>query len=293
VRVASIADLRGILSQHRAAGKTISFVPTMGALHDGHRSCIEIAGKHGDILLVSIYVNPAQFGPGEDYEKYPRNLEADVELCRRLSCDIVFTPEDREMYPVPQNAWVTVDGLTQPLCGRNRPGHFRGVTTVVAKLFNIVNPDVAVFGQKDAQQALVIREMVRRLDFPVRLILSPTIREADGLAVSSRNKYLSGAERGKAAAVHQSLQAGRKLLETGERDAVAVTRCVTDHLLANGIDHIEYAELLAADDLSQLNQVRGKVILAVAIKLGKTRLIDNIVLTVEDAGPVEEAMLFS
>jgi pantoate--beta-alanine ligase len=186
-----------------------------------------------------------------------------------------------------------VEGLTAPLCGRNRPGHFRGVVTVVAKLFNIVQPDVAVFGQKDAQQALVIREMVRRLDFPVRLLLSPTIREADGLAVSSRNKYLSPAERGRAAAIHGSLCAARNLLESGERNPGAVVDCVKHHLHESGIDPIEYVELLASDDLSQLNRVRGKVILAVAVKLGETRLIDNIVLNVEDAGPVSEAMLFS
>ncbi len=293
MHVTSIATLRKILAQHRSEGKTVSFVPTMGALHDGHRSCIEIARRHGDILVVSIYVNPKQFGPNEDYAKYPRTLDDDVELCRRLGCDIVFSPDDSEIYPTPQNAWVTVENLTVPLCGRERPGHFRGVTTVVAKLFNILAPDVAVFGQKDAQQALVIREMARQLDFPVRLILSPTVREKDGLAVSSRNKYLSPENRLKAAFIYGSLCAGKKMIEAGERDPAVVTGRVKDHLSENAIDHVEYAELLSADDLSRLDRVEGKIILAVAVKLGDTRLIDNIVLNVEDTGSVTDGMLFS
>ena len=201
MHITSIGTLTKVIAQHKAAGKTISFVPTMGALHDGHKSCIEIARKHGDILLVSIYVNPKQFAPGEDYDEYPRMFEKDMEMCRQLGCDIIFSPHDDEMYPHPQNAWVTVDGMTGPLCGRMRPGHFTGVTTVVAKLFNIINPDVAVFGQKDAQQALVIREMTHQLNFPTRIVLSPTIRETDGLAVSSRNGYLSAENRRKAAGI--------------------------------------------------------------------------------------------
>lgn len=293
MHVTSIATLRKILAQHRSEGKTVSFVPTMGALHDGHKSCIEIARRHGDILVVSIYVNPKQFSPKEDYAKYPRTLDDDMELCRLLGCDIVFSPDDNEIYPAPQNAWVTVENLTVPLCGRERPGHFRGVTTVVAKLFNIVAPDVAVFGQKDAQQALVIREMARQLDFPVRLILSPTVREKDGLAVSSRNKYLSPENRRKAAFIYGSLCAGRNMIETGERDPGVVTDRVKNHLSENAIDHVEYTELLSADDLSPLDRVEGKIILAVAVKLGDTRLIDNIVLNVEDDGSVTDGMLFS
>jgi pantoate--beta-alanine ligase len=293
VHVTSVEALRKIIAQHKKAGKTISFVPTMGALHDGHKSCIEIAREHGDVVLVSIYVNPKQFGPGEDFDEYPRMFEADMELCRRLGCDIVFAPDDGEMYPVPQNAWVMVEALSAPLCGRERPDHFKGVTTVVAKLFNITNPDAAVLGQKDAQQALVIREMTRQLDFPVRIVLSPTIREADGLAVSSRNKYLTAKNREKAAAIYQSLCEGKEILETGERNPGAVAECVKTHLSDNGIDNIQYAELLAAEDLTQVNRVRGKVILAVAVKLGETRLIDNIVLNVGDDGMVTEAKLFA
>jgi len=293
MRVTDIASLREIISQHKADGGTISFVPTMGALHRGHRSCIEIAREHGDVLVVSIYVNPKQFGPNEDFDKYPRMIEEDLEFCRSLGCDIIFTPDDGEMYPAPQTVWIEVEKLTAPLCGRTRPGHFRGVATVVAKLFHIVNPDVAVFGQKDAQQALVIREMIRRLDFPVRILLSPTIREEDGLAVSSRNKYLSPDNRRKAAAIYGSLCAGRSMLEAGERRPELVAGAVRHHLEENGFNRIEYVELLAADDLSQLHSIRGKVILAVAAGLGETRLIDNMVLKVEENGSVTEAMLLS
>ncbi|MFH1755183.1 MAG: pantoate--beta-alanine ligase, partial [Candidatus Latescibacterota bacterium] len=230
MQVSDIGSLRKISVQYKAAGKTISFVPTMGALHAGHKSCIEIAREHGDVLLVSIYVNPKQFAPNEDFDKYPRMLNDDVEFCGKLGCDVVFTPDDGEMYPLPQSTWVTVDGLTERLCGRTRPDHFTGVTTVVAKLFNIVHPHVAVFGQKDAQQALVIRRMTQQLDFPVRLLLSPTVREADGLAVSSRNKYILPDDRSRAAAIYQSLCRGKEMLEKGERNPDHITRGMREYL---------------------------------------------------------------
>ena len=292
MRVDDIGTLRRIIAEFKANGRTISFVPTMGALHDGHKSCIETARKQGDVLVVSIYVNPQQFAPNEDYGKYPRMLDDDLAFCRRLGCDVVFSPDDDEMYPSAQNAWVTVERLTTPLCGRNRPDHFRGVATVVAKLFHLVDPDVAVFGQKDAQQAVVIREMVRQLNLPVSIVLSPTIRETDGLAVSSRNRYLSADHRKRAAAIYRSLCAGKQLLEEGERNTNLITGVVRDHLFAAAIHEIEYIELLKATDLSLMNRVQGKVILAVAIKLGATRLIDNLVLDVGDDGLVEEGMLF-
>ncbi|NIM19561.1 MAG: pantoate--beta-alanine ligase [Candidatus Latescibacteria bacterium] len=287
-----IASVRKMLAEKRLEGKTISLVPTMGALHDGHRSCMEIAGNEGDILVVSIYINPKQFGPSEDLSRYPRMLEKDLEFCERMGCDVVFVPDDEEMYPASQDAWVTVERFAEPLCGRTRPGHFRGVATVVAKLFNIVDPDVAVFGQKDAQQAVVIREMVRQLNFRVRLVLSSIVREPDGLAVSSRNAYLNPEERKQAGGLYDSLLAGRALLEGGERDPKSVTGAVRDRMIEHGIRDVEYAELLRADDLSILERAEGKVILALAARLDTTRLIDNLVLELLADGSVRETLLF-
>ncbi len=287
-----IAPLREILCKFKMEGRTISCVPTMGALHDGHKSCLEIAKREGDILVVSIYVNPKQFGPKEDFENYPRNLKKDLNWCEQFGCDVVFTPDDDVMYPVPQEAWVTVDRFTGVLCGRTRPGHFKGVVTVVAKLFNIIQPDVAVFGQKDAQQAFVIREMVRQLNFPVRIVLSPIVREPDGLAVSSRNAYLSPEARERATGLHKGLQAGRSLIEEGERDPGAIVEGVRKRLLELGIHDIEYVELLKADDFSPLERMEGKTILALATKLDMARLIDNIVLDIETNGTIRESLLF-
>jgi pantoate--beta-alanine ligase len=196
------------------------------------------------------------------------------------------------MYPESQETWVNVEKLTVPLCGRNRPGHFQGVATVVAKLFNLVNPDLAVFGQKDAQQALVIRRMVQQLGFPVRLVLAPIVREPDGLAVSSRNRYLSDENRRLAAGLNHGLNQGRKTIEAGERDPDAVTRTVRTDLNRSGINGVEYVEALSADDLSSISPLRGKIIIALAARLGNTRLIDNLVLQLEDGGRVTETMLF-
>lgn len=277
----------------RGAGELISFVPTMGALHDGHGACVALARSVEKARVVcSIFVNPAQFGPSEDVDRYPRTLEADLAKLEAWGCDAAFVPTVHEMYPEPQRAWITVDEIADPLCGRFRPGHFRGVATVVAKLFHLARPDVAVFGQKDAQQALVIRAMARGLDFPVRLLLARTVREADGLAMSSRNAYLSVSDRRTAGALYRSLAAAREALESGERRARAIERSAFDVLRGAGIGRIDYVEARRADDLSALESVEGHAILAVAAWVGRARLIDNMVFDVDGRAVASDVPLF-
>jgi len=282
------------LRQHLEAerrNRRVVFVPTMGALHKGHGACVATARSVSDALVVaSIFVNPTQFAPGEDLAKYPRTLDADTELLRRWDCDVLFAPAAEVMYPGPQRAWVEVEGLSEPLDGRFRPGHFRGVATVVAKLFHIVRPDVAVFGQKDAQQALIVRALVRDLALDIELHLARTVREADGLAVSSRNAYLSPSERVQAAALYKSLEAARRSLESGQRDPRLVEADAADTLRAAGV--IDYASLRDACDLSALDVVKGRVILALAVHVGTTRLIDNMVFDVHDDQVHADVMLY-
>ncbi len=279
---AEISPLRKLLNGHRGR-RRIALVPTMGALHAGHRSCVDTARAVDDALVVvSIYVNPAQFDAGEDLDRYPRPIDQDLALCREWGADVVFAPGDAQMYPAPQQSWVEVEGVSEPLCGRARPGHFRGMATVVAKLFNIVVPDVAVFGQKDAQQALVIRQMTRQLDMTVELRVARTVRETDGLAMSSRNARLDAESRVVAAAIHGALLHAGTVLSEGERDPGAVERSALDFLGGHGIDDVEYSELLDAGDLSALGGIEGRVILAIAARLSGVRLIDNMVY---DVGP--------
>ena len=287
-----IEPLRQHLESERR-GRRVAFVPTMGALHKGHGACVATARGVSDALVVaSIFVNPTQFAPGEDLAKYPRTLEADSELLRRWNCDVLFAPAADVMYPEPQRAWVEVEKLDEPLDGRFRPNHFRGVATVVAKLFQIVRPDVAVFGQKDAQQALIVRAMVRQLVFDVELRLARTVREDDGLAVSSRNVYLSPSERVQAAALFKALEAARRSLEGGERDPRRVETSAFDTLRGAGINRIDYCELRNADDLSALAAVKGRAILALAAHVGTTRLIDNMVFDVRDDGVHADVLLY-
>jgi pantoate--beta-alanine ligase len=284
------------LRQHIAAerrGRRVAFVPTMGALHRGHGACVAIARSIPDALVVSsIFVNPAQFAPGEDFEKYPRTLDADMELLRRWDCDVLFAPAPEVMYPEPQQVWVDVEGLSEPLDGRFRPGHFRGVATVVTKLFHMVRPDVAVFGQKDAQQALIVRALVRELALDIDLRLARTVREDDGLAVSSRNAYLGPAERVQAGSLFMALSAARRALESGERNPRRVEAVAVDTLSNAGILRVDYAELRSAVDLSALEVAKGRVILAIAAYTGTTRLIDNMVFEVHDGGVHADVMLY-
>jgi len=287
-----IAPLRAYLAGERR-DERVTFVPTMGALHDGHGACVrEAAAVENAVRVASIFVNPAQFGPGEDIGAYPRPLEQDLELCRQWGCDVVFTPGPEVVYPSPQRVRVDVEALTEPLCGRSRPGHFRGVTTVVAKLFNMVSPDVAVFGQKDAQQALVIREMVSQLDMPIEVRLARTVREADGLAMSSRNAYLSEEDRGKAAGIFRGLQAASEMIRDGERAARPVEARALKEMKVAGINDVDYCELRRVGDLSALERLEGRVILAVAAKTGATRLIDNMVFEIDGAVAAIDVALF-
>ena len=291
-RLETIAEVRGYVRAGKLARRTVAFVPTMGALHRGHGSCIAVARGLGDVVIVSIFVNPTQFGPKEDLSKYPRPLEKDIASCGAWGVDAVFLPDAAEIYRVEQDVWVEADRVSKPLCGRTRPGHFRGVATVVLKLLNIVQPDTAVFGQKDAQQAVVIREMVEQLDVPVRLALAPTVREDDGLAMSSRNAYLSGDERARAPGIYRALLRGKELVSKGERDPSCVTGEIRRQMEANGITEVEYVELVGARDLSTRRRVEGRVLIAAAARVGTTRLIDNVVLDVRENGTIEETMLF-
>lgn len=272
----------------RDPARPLVLVPTMGALHAGHLALVERAGAAGDVM-VSIFVNPAQFGPGEDFDAYPRDLDRDLELLRPLAPAAVFAPSRREMYPRQVGASVHPGPAARGLCGGSRPGHFAGVLTVVLKLFNLVGPQVAVFGRKDAQQCLVIGEMVRDLDVPVRLIDHPTVREADGLAMSSRNAYLCGEARTRALALSRSLAAARARLEAGERDTAALVAAMTAEL--GDVDQLEYVEVRRVADLAVPDQAAGRVLLAVAARVEPARLIDNLVLEVADDG-VRDASLF-
>jgi pantoate--beta-alanine ligase len=249
----------------------------MGYFHDGHLSLMRRAREDNATVVISLFVNPAQFGPGEDLEAYPRDEEQDLRQAEAAGADIVFAPAVEEVYPDGFSTSVHVDGLTDPLDGASRPGHFKGVTTMVAKLFNMASPDVAYFGQKDAQQALVVARMARDLDFPVRIQVMPTVREPDGLAMSSRNAYLGPEERKRALALSRALRAAERTVELGERDAHAVLAAARGELDAAGIEP-EYLELRSATDLAPAERVNGSTLLAVAARVGRARLIDNTIL---------------
>jgi len=272
----TILSIRALVKTARGQDKKIGLVPTMGALHVGHVSLIEAAVQQTDFVVVSIFVNPTQFCPGEDLDKYPRPFEADLEICRQQGVDVVFAPTPEEMYASESLTWVTVEKLTEPLCGRFRPGHFRGVTTVCAKLFNIVQPDVAFFGQKDGQQAIVVKRMVADLNMPLKIVVCPTVREPDGLAVSSRNKYLNESQRKDATCIYKSLQTCRQMIEAGEKDAAKVVAEMRKILARIPSAQIEYVNLVDAETLEPVSRVAGPVLAAVAVKLGPARLIDNI-----------------
>jgi len=272
----TIESIRALVKAARADGRKIGLVPTMGALHVGHTSLIEAAVKDCDFVVVSIFVNPTQFGPGEDFEKYPRPLEADLEICEKAGVDVVFNPTPQEMYKAENLTWVNVEKLTEGLCGASRPGHFHGVATVCAKLFNIVQPDVAYFGQKDAQQAMVIKRMVADLNMPLEIVVCPTVREPDGIAVSSRNKYLSAQQRKDAAGIYKSLQKCKEIIEAGETDAKQIITQMHKILVQIPGGEIEYVEIVDAETLRKVDTINGKVLAAVAARLGPARLIDNI-----------------
>lgn len=255
----------------------LGLVPTMGYLHEGHLSLARRAREECDSVVASIFVNPTQFGPTEDLSKYPRDLDRDLSLLEAAGVDLVWTPDNETIYPPGFSTWVEVEGLTKPLEGAARPGHFRGVTTVVAKLFNVVQPQAAYFGQKDAQQAAVVRKMTRDLNFPVEIVVCPTVREADGLAMSSRNSYLSPEERKSAVVLFRALTAAREAFERGERDAESLRKVMSATLASEPRARTQYVSCADYDTLEELGTVTGKALLSMAVFIGKTRLIDNFV----------------
>ncbi len=276
----SVDELRREVSAAKADGLTIGLVPTMGALHEGHGSLIKQAHAENDLVIVSVFVNPTQFAPGEDLEAYPRTLRKDCALGEKLGADIIFAPSAEEMYPSKENTWVEVTGqVTEVLCGRSRPVHFRGVTTVVAKLFNLTAPDRAYFGQKDAQQVEVIRRMIKDLFFNINLRVMPIVRESDGLAKSSRNTYLSVEERQAAPVLRKSLLLAADMYAQGERNKRKLIAAVTREIESEPLSEIDYVEVYALPELREAGtELQRKNLLAVAVRFGTTRLIDNIVL---------------
>lgn len=257
---------------------TVGLVPTMGYLHEGHLSLVRQARRECQHVVVSIFVNPTQFGPQEDLSRYPRDLDRDLGLLEPLGTDLVWIPTDKIMYPAGYQTWVEVEAITRPLEGAMRPGHFRGVTTVVAKLFNAVQPHRAYFGQKDAQQAAVIRQMTRDLSYPIEIVVCPIVREPDGLAMSSRNVYLDPEQRKAATVLYRSLSAARDAYEQGERDAETLRQIVKNVLATEPLAHVQYISCADYDTLEELDTVTGKALLSMAVFVGKTRLIDNFVL---------------
>ncbi len=276
--VRSVAELQAWSDRIRCEGRRVALVPTMGALHQGHLSLVEVAAQRADRVVVSIFVNPTQFGPGEDFEIYPRDLEGDCEKLRRSPCDLVFAPPVDEMYPGGAATWVDVDGLTEGLCGRDRPGHFRGVTTVVSRLLHAAKPHVAVFGEKDYQQLAVLRRMARDLLMDVQIVGAPIVREPDGLAMSSRNENLSRDERLQARALFAALGEARRLVAAGELRAPALIDAVRRRIGKEPLARIEYVELVHADSLQPVAEMLDRALLAVAVRFERTRLIDNTLL---------------
>jgi pantoate--beta-alanine ligase len=275
-------DLRQAVAAWRAAGDRIAFVPTMGALHAGHLSLVRLAREHASKVVASVFVNPTQFGPNEDFNRYPRQPEADAAMLETAGCDLLFLPEVATIYPPGNATFIEPAGAAEGLEGACRPGHFRGVATVVCALFNLVRADVAVFGEKDAQQLAVIRQMVRDLHLPVEIVPGPTVREADGLAMSSRNAYLSPEERQAAAVLHRALRAAETAVSEGERRGDAVRGRLREVLNTEPLARVEYAEVVDAETFQPVETLRGRLVLPLAVRIGGTRLIDNIRLTAEE-----------
>lgn len=278
--VAEVPELRSRVARWKRAGQRVGFVPTMGALHEGHLALVRRAGDLADRVVVSVFVNPTQFGPDEDFERYPRQPERDAEILAAAGCDLLFLPSVETIYPPGNATFVDLDrdeaSPSRGLEGAFRPGHFRGVATVVAALFNLVEPDLAVFGEKDAQQLAVVRRMVRDLHFGLDIVAHPTVREQDGLAMSSRNAYLSTEERRAAPGIYRALRSARKLIEAGERDAGTVRQTLRSTLEGEPLFTVEYAEVVDAETFRPVDRITTPVVLPVAVKLGQTRLIDNL-----------------
>ncbi|MFH1479310.1 MAG: pantoate--beta-alanine ligase [Candidatus Omnitrophota bacterium] len=274
----SVGLFKKKIDEIKKSGKTIGFVPTMGSLHEGHLSLIRKAKLETDFCVVSIFVNPTQFGPKEDFKKYPRDLKKDISMCRDVMADVLFIPAVSMMYRDDFSTYVTVDGLSKKLCGISRPYHFRGVATIVLKFFNLVKPDVAYFGQKDAQQVIIIKKMVRDLDVSTKIKVMPIIREKDGLAMSSRNKYLTSIERKKALVLYESLKLARSLYKSKEKKAFYIKGKMRKLILKEKGINIDYISIVDPDSLNEADKIGKNTLILVAARLGKTRLIDNIVI---------------
>lgn len=275
--IKTIKEMKEFSSQARRAGKTIAFVPTMGYFHDGHLSLMREGRRRGNLLIISLFVNPTQFGPNEDFKNYPRDFERDSKMAEEVGVDVLFAPEASDMYPLNHQTIVRVEKVTQNLCGRSRPIHFQGVTTVVMMLFEIVMPHVAIFGEKDYQQLVTIQQMVRDLHMSVEVVGMPTVREADGLAMSSRNAYLLPEERKAAPSLYRSLQKAKELLRKGERKADRILHEMKGIFQSEPLVRIDYVQICDATTLQDVDRIEGDVVVALAAYLGKTRLIDNLV----------------
>ena len=280
--VKTVAELQAIVKEVKRSGRTIGLVPTMGALHEGHASLIRAAHAENDFTIVSDFVNPTQFGPTEDLDAYPRTLDHDCELAEAMDADVLFAPSPKEMYPSKDMTWVEVTGdITKVLCGRTRPIHFRGVATVVSKLFNLAQPDKAYFGQKDAQQAQVLKRMVKDLFFPLEIRVMPIVREEDGLAKSSRNVYLNPEERKAAVILNRALKKAEAAFAAGERNSAKLVALTADMIRTEPMSNIDYVEMYQLPELTEAEaEITTDHLLAVAVKFGTTRLIDNVVLAV-------------
>lgn len=278
--IETISDMKAVIRSQRRAGKSIGFVPTMGYLHEGHMSLARRSIQENEFTVMSIFVNPTQFGPREDFSKYPRDMARDCRMAEETGVDLIFAPTADEMYPAGYKTYVNVEGITEILCGASRPGHFRGVTTVVAKLFNIVEPDKAYFGQKDAQQAIVIQKMVRDLAMGVDVITCPIVREPDGLAMSSRNVYLSPEQRKAAVILSKSLFEADEMVKNGETAREKVLAYIKERIQTEVLADIDYIEAVDAVTLECGDRFQGKTLIALAVRFGATRLIDNIIVEV-------------
>jgi pantoate--beta-alanine ligase len=274
----TITEMQNLAKTWRAEGKRIGLVPTMGALHEGHLTLLDVIRPHCDMLVTSIFVNPTQFGPNEDFEKYPRDLQSDATKLSSRGCDIIFAPDTKQMYPEGYRTFINVEGLNQKLCGAFRPGHFRGVATIVAKLFHITQCHVAVFGQKDYQQALILKKMVTDLNLDVEMVIAPTVRESDGLAMSSRNAYLSTEERKQANVLFQALELANRMVQGGETNCRVIREAMISLITKRKDARIDYVSLVDPDTLEDIPEIQRPVLAALAIHIGSTRLIDNRIL---------------
>jgi pantoate--beta-alanine ligase len=278
--IETIKDLKAIIKSQKTSGKTIGFVPTMGYLHDGHISLAKESLCNNDFTIMSIFVNPTQFGKNEDFGKYPRSLDRDSQMAEQAGVDVIFIPAVIELYPEGYKTYINVEGITEKLCGITRPGHFKGVTTIVNKLFNIVEPNKAYFGQKDAQQAIVIKKMVKDLNMNIEIVICPIVREADGLALSSRNVYLNPEERRSALVLSKSLFYVEDMIKKGEHCKEKIINFIREKIALEKLASVDYISVANAETLDEIEKLEGKILIALAVRFGQTRLIDNVTLEV-------------